>query len=233
MIIRTYLPEEARLLAEQLEAPQELVRHHEMVCDALFEFMSPRRCMLQVLRTNFELALAGAAVHDMAKALYVDEISGPGMMHAELGAEVLLQAGAPPELAAFAKGHHQWNEESPIEHLLVALADSAWKGGRDEEAETELAARVFEAEGVRDWVAFSVIDEAMELAGRPGPARLEYQASGATPRGYMLDPQDPVVKGLHGVQGEQIVGGAANAFDDGQTDHPGGRGAGTGSPSGN
>lgn len=154
------------------EIPAELSRHLEMVSEAtlLLSEIIP-------LRADRNLALNGAAVHDLAKVRFLQEINGPGNRHAEEGEEILLEMGLPPELAAFAPGHMFWDEDSPVEHLLVSAADVAWKGARSEEVEGELARRLCES-GAEEWEAWATVDEAMSEAGKDGPSRLHYQRTG-------------------------------------------------------
>jgi hypothetical protein len=51
----------------------------------------------------------GAATHDVGKALYPNELTGPGNQHESAGYRLLLDHGAPERRARFARTHARWD----------------------------------------------------------------------------------------------------------------------------
>jgi hypothetical protein len=105
--------------------------------------------------------LIGAATHDVGKAVYTDEMRGPGRQHENEGPGILLANGLSPDLARFARTHSQWALEQPptIEDLLVALANTVWIGHRNEHLENPIVARVVEFTGEPAWSVFAKVDD--------------------------------------------------------------------------
>jgi HD superfamily phosphodiesterase len=162
-------------LARDLGAPGELVRHLKIVAETTRQLAKAIP-----LGVDEETAAAGAAAHDLAKIRFPEELTGPGRRHSDEGREILLEMGLPPLLAEYAPGHMAWNADSPVEHVVVAAADVAWKGARNERVEQELERRLV-ANGAPEWKAYCVVDHAMSEAGNAGPQRLRYQATGQRP----------------------------------------------------
>ena len=69
------------------------------------------------------------------------------------------------------------------EDLPVALADTCWKGQRDEELETLLATRIASLQGIEEWEAFLALDEILERIAGVAEERLAWQRQfPATPK---------------------------------------------------
>ena len=169
------LPISALELLARLDAPARLVAHltltHE-VAGGLLEQLLRRWPTLPVDR---EAVLFGAATHDAGKARCVEELSAPGNRHEREGESLLLSLGVPPEWARFCRTHGAWNEESPLEDLLAALADTIWKGKRDASLEDAAFSRIATlAQEVRCKVYLALDDILTELA-QDADARLAWQ----------------------------------------------------------
>nr|WP_223279968.1 HD domain-containing protein [Streptomyces sp. SDr-06] len=133
------LPVEAAELLDEVLAPPRLVAHLRAVHDVagqLLEWIATRKLDLGI---DPYAVLFGAATHDIGKALYPAELSGPGAQHEEAGRELLLSRGVDTALARFAGTHAAWTtEEVGMEDLLVSLADKIWKNKRVPELEVKL-----------------------------------------------------------------------------------------------
>ena len=170
------LPPEAEKLCQILNAPARLVAHLTLVHDAACELVFGLQQQFPTLKFDRDAVLFGAATHDLGKVLHPNEITGPGNRHEADGTSLLVQNGVQPALARFARTHAHWNEQGiVIEDLLVALADSIWKGKRNDELEQEVALRVSTSLNVEQWEAWSKLDEVLtEIAAR-ADERLEMQ----------------------------------------------------------
>eukprot|EP01030_Chromulinospumella_sphaerica_P001838 gene1838-1803_t len=89
----------------------------------------------------------GAALHDVGKLLYVQEVSGPGSEHEAAGEALLLKAGVPAHLARCCVTHGQWQNCEALESLCVALADRLWRGARCPELELRVIDAAAERKG--------------------------------------------------------------------------------------
>lgn len=173
------LPEPARRLCDALDAPSLLVAHLTLVHDVACRLVEAVEADFGGLDFDRDAVLFGAATHDLGKVLHPGELSGPGRCHEEDGPPLLERHGVPPALARFAGTHAAWRREEdlPVEDLLVALADSTWKGQRSEELETRIASMIAEAVGIETWAVFSALDDIVGTEAAEAEARLAWQAA--------------------------------------------------------
>lgn len=173
------LPDVARLLCEALAAPPRLVAHLTLVHDAAFHLVGAVRDHFPGLDVDRNAVLFGAATHDLGKVLHPGELSGPGGRHEEDGPPLLERHGVPADLARFAASHGARGraDRLDVEDLLVALADSTWRGRRNEEVEARLAERLAERTGADPWAAFLALDTVVERACVGAEERLAWQAA--------------------------------------------------------
>lgn len=171
------LPEAARRLCEGLAAPPRLVAHLALVHDAALELVDALESRFPDLAIDRDAVLFGAATHDLGKVIHPAELSGPGNLHEADGPPLLERQGLSPTLARFARTHGEWRHESDlaVEDLLVALADSAWKGQRNTELEARLAARIARCSGAQDWEIYLALDEINEATASRAEDRLAWQ----------------------------------------------------------
>jgi len=124
-----------------------------------------------------ELVLFGAATHDIGKAIHQDELQGPGVEHESAGRELLLEAGIDPARARFTETHAHWEaSEATTEDLVVAMADKAWKGKRDEDLELALSRKVSAQAMFDEWGVFARLGDLLDEMARDAPQRLGWQA---------------------------------------------------------
>lgn len=173
------LPPIARSLCEKLSAPPRLIAHLTVVHDAAAEIVAGVQERFPTLVCDFDAVLLGAATHDLGKVLHPNELTGPGNAHEASGPQVLEENGIAPELARFARTHGAWsNERLPLEDLLVALADTVWKGQRLEVLEVQVIDRITEKIGAERWEVFDRLDGLFEEVARQADARLDWQRGG-------------------------------------------------------
>ena len=119
----------------------------------------------------------GAALHDVGKLLYVQELSGPGSQHEAAGEAWLLEAGVPAHWARCCVTHGQWHSCDALESLCVALADRLWRGERCPELELRLIDAAAERKGCDRWSIWSPLEDVFEAIAADGPARLQASSS--------------------------------------------------------
>lgn len=119
----------------------------------------------------------GAAVHDIGKVVYPNELSRPGHAHEAAGEALLVEYRFPREIERFARTHAQWQaEEMPqLEDLLVALADALWRGRRDSELEDALCQHIAALTGEAYWQIFARLDDIASEIAASADARLAWQ----------------------------------------------------------
>lgn len=164
----------ARLLCE-VGAPLRLVAHLRLVHDVavqLVDWVSKRGLDLGI---DSAAVCFGAATHDIGKALYPAELSGPGARHEEAGRDLLIAHGVAPHLARFAATHATWTPATGTEDLLVSLADEIWKNKRAPELEDLVVDRLSAASGLPTWDELLKLDEALTVIGDLANDRLSYQ----------------------------------------------------------
>jgi HD-like signal output (HDOD) protein len=108
--------------------------HLQLVYEVGLEIVVAIDCLWPDLPYDREAICIGAATHDIGKAVHQQELTGPGQRHEDSGPWLLRHHGFPEEYARFARTHAQWHKEPnpTLEDLLAALADTIWKGKRDE-----------------------------------------------------------------------------------------------------
>jgi hypothetical protein len=172
------LTQAAETLLRQQRAPARLIAHLLLIHDVAAQLLDAFHARGLADAINDEAVLFGAAIHDIGKVLYPNELTGPGNQHEQAGQVLLLQAGIPPKLARFAATHGKppTTANSTIEDLLVALADTCWKGKRDLELEQQIATERA-AHGDHDqWTTFLMIDDIVEQIAATADRRLVWQA---------------------------------------------------------
>jgi len=64
----------------------------------------------------------------------------------------------------------------PLEDLLIALADTVWKGQRIEELENQIVIKIVEKTGQKPWSVFQQMDELLTDIASCGDQRLAWQS---------------------------------------------------------
>ena len=155
------------------QAPQRLIKHHQLVLEAAEEIITGLKDNFSTLNCDYQLVLKGAAIHDAGKIVFPGEIDGSGNKHEIEGEQYLINSGIPKDIARFARTHAHWQDpQNTIEDLLVALADTLWKGCRNQNLE-DLVIKYIAKNIQKDfWDVFISADSLFEQVSDRGAERL-------------------------------------------------------------
>jgi hypothetical protein len=172
------LPGRAARLLEELGAPPRLAAHLRLVHDVAWRLADWADARHPALGYDRDAMLFGAATHDIGKAVFPAEITGPGSAHEEAGRRLLLSHGISPALARFAATHAALGSPGMgVEDLMVSLADKTWKNKRVPDLEDLLVTRLAQASGQDAWQEFADLDTLLQDIGDGADDRLALQAS--------------------------------------------------------
>lgn len=158
--------------------PPRLAAHLRLVHDVACQLADWADARHPALGYDRETMLFGAATHDIGKAVFPAEITGPGSAHEEAGRGLLLSHGVSPALARFAATHASWGSPGiVVEDLMVSVADKVWKNKRVTDLEDLLVTRLAQASGQDAWQEFASLDTFLETIGDRANDRLAFQAS--------------------------------------------------------
>ncbi|MEM8675523.1 MAG: HD domain-containing protein [Cyanobacteria bacterium P01_G01_bin.67] len=170
---RFKIPEDIYLLLQSQQAPERLIKHHQLVVEASHELISGLKQHFPTLACNYQLVLIGSAIHDAGKVFFPDEISSSGNRHELEGEQHLIKLGISPQIARFCRTHAHWNNpDSTIEDLLVALADVLWKGCRNKQLENLVITKIASIGKQDFWDVFIIADSLFEEISDRGTDRL-------------------------------------------------------------
>ena len=171
------LPAAVDELLHRLGSHPRLIAHLTLVHDVscmLTERLDATWPGLQYERAAVRM---GAALHDIGKSVHPKELTQPGHAH-EVAGEALLRAqGFPDTLARFARTHRQWAKD-PVpqpEDLLVALADTWWRGKRDEQLEAAVCRWIAQQTQAAQWEVFAALDDLATGITADADLRLAWQ----------------------------------------------------------
>ena len=171
------LPQDVEELLAKLNAPKRLKMHLLIVHDVAAILANAFQQAWTTLTLDKDLVRFGAATHDIGKVLHQNELYGHGSRHEEDGPKLLMDYGYAPEQSRFARTHGSWRTEPDLtlEDLLVALADTCWKGQRDSELETMIATMISQQIGVESWEVFIGLDDVLDEIAKKAEERLGLQ----------------------------------------------------------
>ncbi|WP_280396346.1 HD domain-containing protein [Nocardia brasiliensis] len=170
------LPREVEVLLASLDAPPRLAAHlravHDVACD-LVDWVQRHYGSVQVDRAA---VLIGAATHDIGKVVHLEELSGPGSAHEQVGYRLLVEHGFSEATARFARTHGTWHEpEVTFDDLMVSLADKIWKAKRASDLEQLVVQRIAAASGDQPWQVFMRLDDELDRIAADADRRLAFQ----------------------------------------------------------
>lgn len=171
------LPAEARQILETFKAPPRLIAHLVLVHDAAAEILEAIQTRWPALKIDADIFLFGAAIHDIGKILHPNELTSSGNRHECDGPSLLQQYGVTLERSRFALTHGIWHQEArlELEDLLVALADTVWKGSRIPDLESKVARRISAMLLLEEWEVFLSLDDIISRIADSGEERLAWQ----------------------------------------------------------
>jgi hypothetical protein len=112
-------------------------------------------------------------LHDAGKILHPEEFSQKGSQHEPAGEALLLSHQVPPHIARCCLSHAQWSSMNcSLEELLVALADTLWKGIRKQELELRVIDAIAAQRKKDRWDLFIELDALFEKIACGGDDRL-------------------------------------------------------------
>lgn len=172
------LPPSASALLKKLDAPPRLVAHLILVHDVAITLTAALAKDFPKLEFDKESVLMGAAIHDIGKVKYREEITGGGSEHEVIGPQMLIEAGFTEKVARFALTHGgDKREPNPtLEDLLVRQADTIWKGRRNEVLETKLIKAICAQTGQPEWEVFTALDDVLTKIANGADERLMWQS---------------------------------------------------------
>ena len=161
------------MLFQSRQAPDRLIRHHQLVVEAAEEIIAGLKNSFSNLECNYREVLLGSAIHDVGKIIFTHELDFPGNKHELEGEEYLSKLGIPANIARFCRTHAHWDDsDNTLEDLLVALADTLWKGCRNQKLEQMIIARISSSIQQDFWDVFIVADSLFEKVSDGGTERL-------------------------------------------------------------
>jgi hypothetical protein len=172
------LPERVAALLVVARATPRLVAHLRLVHDVASRLLDAFSHAWPELQVDRETILFGAATHDIGKILQPDELFQPGSAHEIEGRRMLVAQGIDDRLARFAETHGGWKrgDDCTFEDLIVALADTCWKGKRSEQLEEKICSQILTRITAERWEAFATLDAIVETLARHGDQRLAWQS---------------------------------------------------------
>jgi hypothetical protein len=180
------LPPSVDDLLRGLRASPRLVAHltlvHDVACRLTERLDADFGDMLLFDRATVRL---GAAVHDIGKAVIPEELILPGHAHEAAGEALLRTHGFPEAIARMARTHQQWATDPAAgrEDVLVAAADTWWRGTRDDELEAALCRWMASETPAAAWEAYAYLDDIASSITADADARLSWQRQFAVAHG--------------------------------------------------
>lgn len=163
--------QQAEALLIELGAPERLQKHGRLVLEAAEMLIATLKSL--DFRFDEELVRIGAIVHDAGKILHPNELGGGGAEHETSGERFLIEQGVEPKIARFCRSHARWDAmPCSLEELLVALADTLWKGVRRDDLEGRVIETIAERLGQDAWSLFVELDSCFERIADGGEERL-------------------------------------------------------------
>ncbi len=170
------LPLPAATALRALDASPRLFAHHVLVHQVAVTMLIALTEAWPTLSMDREAVLLGAATHDIGKTSHPEELTGLGRKHEIAGPDLLIAQGLAPKHARFARTHAQWAHQTAptIEDLLVALADTIWKGKRNQRLEDAVIQHISQDQGQETWEAFMILDDILVGIAEDAEIRLAW-----------------------------------------------------------
>jgi HD domain len=170
--MRTFVSvDDAYIFLKELGASSKLIVHVKLVAEAS-ELLIAK---LRSLNIGFDISFVrlGVAFHDVGKILHPEELQIKGVNHEAAGEQLLLANGIDAALARCCRSHGQWQTmECTPEELLVALADTLWKGKRNQDLENLVVKKLSKQYSKDYWELFMEMDACFEKIAEDGYSRL-------------------------------------------------------------
>ena len=166
-------PEDIYLFFKTQNAFERLIKHHQLVAETAKEILAGIQNIFPNLDCNYSEVLVGSAIHDAGKIIFEREINNSGKQHELAGEQYLIDLGIPSHIARFSRTHARWQDpDCTIEDLLVALADTLWKGSRNNRLENFIVKSIADSLQIDFWDIFIKLDSLFEQISDRGNERL-------------------------------------------------------------
>ena len=160
-----------RELLERAGAPPRLIEHGRLVGECAGQLVTLARGL--GAQVDVEEVVVGASVHDIGKARFVEELSGPGSRHESAGEVMLREMGVSDAISRKARTHAAWDgDDVGLEDLLVALSDKLWKGKRVQELEERVLDAIADSADKDRWELFEVFQNRLDAIADAGSERV-------------------------------------------------------------
>jgi hypothetical protein len=154
-----------------------LVAHGAVVHDVALRLVDALEARWATMALDRASVAFGAAIHDIGKVQYPEELTGPGHHHEQGGQALLISIGVSPQAARFCLTHGAWQAQMvALEDLLVALADTCWKGARNDVLEQQVIAHIQAVYPEDPWETLIFVDQLVEDVAARADERLVWQA---------------------------------------------------------
>jgi hypothetical protein len=171
------LPSDAVALLHRLNAPPRLIAHSALVHDVARRLVDALMTRWPMVGIDKDSIVFGAATHDIGKVYHSEELTGPGHQHEPTGRSLMIAAGISPQLARFCVTHGTWyTDKVAMEDILVALADTCWKGSRNPVLEEHVIERIKAVYPEEPWETMLFVDQLVENVAARADERLTWQA---------------------------------------------------------
>jgi hypothetical protein len=163
--------EEAHNLLLRMGAPQALVTHVRLVGEAAELLLTELRRL--GVPHDADFVRVAVVLHDSGKILHPEELDGGGDEHERAGEMLLRAQSVDPALARCCISHARWAQmQCSFEELILALADTLWKGKRNAMLEKRVIELISERLGLAFWDLFIELDNNFESIAADGPTRV-------------------------------------------------------------
>jgi putative nucleotidyltransferase with HDIG domain len=163
-------PNDALEFLKDLQAPEDLLRHAEIVRETAEQILGCLKLATDVIDPS--VVLIGAILHDVGKIKHPRELQEPGHEHEAAGYQMLISYGFSDHIADMCIAHSQWQNTKSLEALIVALADKLWKGKRVIELEDEIIKRVADKREDDFWSLYGVLQTCFDRIADTATERL-------------------------------------------------------------
>lgn len=163
--------DEACQFLNELGASPHLLLHIKLVGEAAELLLLKLHQLKFSCDENF--VRLGVAFHDAGKIIHPQELTAKGNNHESDGEKLLIANGVNRQLARCCLSHARWQTMTcSLEELLVALADTLWKGKRNLQLEESIVKKLASQCDRDYWDLFVEMDAYFERIASDGHSRL-------------------------------------------------------------
>ncbi|WP_226860178.1 HD domain-containing protein [Desulfoluna spongiiphila] len=167
----------ALCLLKDMGASEHLLNHVRLVGEAAQMLL--HQCEKLNVPIDSEFVKMAVVIHDAGKIVHPHEMSAPGSNHEPAGEKMLLKKGISPTLARCCLSHARWQDmECSLEELILAVADTLWKGKRIDSLELRVIDHIAGSLKKDRWDVFPALDSLFEAIANDGDNRLSRSKGG-------------------------------------------------------